>query len=173
MSEQSWLQSLGLDTIQRALIPLGTAAGAVWAAWKFSLERQDKREIAVETREEQQRRELDERQEAMAKRDAVAAAWVREDAERYRKRVIEVEAERDEAYHSADAAWDIARGWKDRAHQLKHDLDNARTMVNGSHRGQPRIWPNEQLPPLDKIIEDNARRLGEQRSIYAPPKEDT
>ncbi len=167
MTEQSWLQSLGLDTIQRALIPLGTAAGAVWTAWKFSAERQDKREIVVETREEQQRRELDERQAAMSKRDAEAMVWVRDEAERYRKRLIEVEAERDEAYHSADAAWDIARAWKERSHQIKHDLDNARTMVNAAliQRGtEPRAWPDEQLPPLDEILEDNARRLVERRS---------
>ena len=162
----------GLFTILLAAV---SAPGVITAAvtlWRWWVDRGDKKGEHALTREQRERKDFEDRLAEMNKRDAEIFIRTRDDADRYRTRLLEIEAERDESYQNADAAWDISRAWKERAHHLKHELENLRSAFNGLciQSGVPkRSWIDERLPPLDQIVEDNARRFSERGSIFAPP----
>ena len=121
-------------------------ASALWVIWRWWFERGDKLHETVAAREQTLLRDLESQRVALSREQAELFERLRTEIERIRHRLLEVEADRDHA-------WDLARWWNQRAHDMRHAALNAQTMVIGfcSREGvEPPTWPETDLPGLEE-----------------------
>lgn len=144
---------------------------AVWAAWRWWIDRGDKTHTESLSREERLVRDIEARQTSAATREAdlfrrVSEELARRDAELQRKdaRIGALEKE-------SDMWMERARGWQRRAHAVVHRLNNTRFAINGlrSKYGEDELFfPDESLPPLEEIHASNDAYF--HREAGGPPR---
>jgi len=103
------------------------------------------------SQDKQNDRIVAERAQALATHDARQATWIarqEQELERARRRIEELEVER-------DRAWELARAWKARAHELRHEFNNFQQMLMSPRGLRDVAWPKKQepLPDLKDIKE--------------------
>jgi hypothetical protein len=124
---------------------LPSAASGVWAFWRWWLERGDKKNETLLTREQTALRDLENQRIALAREQADLFERLRTELSRTQTRLAELEQDR-------DRAWDLARWWNQRAHELRHAGLNAQTMVAGfcAREGvDAPDWPDMEVPGLE------------------------
>ena len=140
--------------VAAAAVP--SAASGLWIFWRWWVERGDKRSAESLTREQGLLRELDAQRVALGREHADLFDRVRAELLRTQARLQEVERDR-------DRAWDLARWWNRRAHELRHAGLNAQTMVAGlcAREDVPvPAWPPMALPGLEEPMAEPPGKLG-------------
>lgn len=121
-------------------------ASALWVLWRWWVERGDRIHESVATREQTLLRDLEVQRIALSKEQSELFVRLRTELERVQQRLAEMERDRDHA-------WDLARWWNKRAHDLRHVGLNAQAIVVGfcSRDGvDPPVWPDMELPGLEE-----------------------
>lgn len=121
-------------------------ASAVWVIWRWWIERGDKLHDNVTTREQTLLRDLEAQRVALSREQSDLFERLRHELERVQHRLGEIERDR-------DRAWDLARWWNQRAHDVRHAALNAQAMVVGfcsRENVEPPTWPDMQLPGLEE-----------------------
>lgn len=100
------------------------------------------------TQDKRDERETSERANVLAALDARQTAWINrqdQELEKVRRRVEEIEAER-------ERAWQLARAWNAKAHELRHEINNSRQIAMALRGDREVTWPlNPLLPGLEEI----------------------
>ena len=129
MADQSWLQSLGLAPSLAALAALAPPIGAVWAVWKWGVDRADKRNQEARTYDQRRTESLDALQAGLRTEQAAMVAGLRTENRDQREEMQKVEYDR-------NRGWDLARYWYGQAHEMwrrftdaRHELVNARQYI--------------------------------------------
>ena len=93
-------------------------------------------------------REATERANVLAALDARQTAWINrqdQELEKVRGRVEELEGEREHA-------WEMARAWNAKAHELRHEINNSRQIALALRGDREVVWqPNPPLPGLEEL----------------------
>ncbi len=122
-----------------------SVASGAWVFWRWWLERGDKIQEGVLTREQAFLRDLEAQRLALSREQADLFERIRTELARTQIRLGELERDR-------DRGWDLARWWNQRAHELRHAGLNAQTMVAGfcAREGvDPPDWPDMGVPGLE------------------------
>lgn len=100
------------------------------------------------TQDKRDERETSERANVLAALDARQTAWINrqdQELEKVRRRVEEIEEER-------ERAWQLARAWSAKAHELRHEINNSRQVAMALRGDREISWaPNPLLPGLEEI----------------------
>ena len=123
-----------------------SVASALWVLWRWWIERGDKLNDNVLTREQALFRDLEAQRITLSKEQGDLSERLRSEFERIQHRLNEMERER-------DRGWDLARWWNQRAHDLRHAGLNAQAMVVGfcSRDGvEVPTWPDMSVPGLEE-----------------------
>lgn len=129
-----------------AAAALPSTASGVWVFWRWWAERVDKLQDTTVTREQSWARELEAQRAALSRDQAELFDRLRTELARIQSRLAELEQDR-------DRAWDLARWWNQRAHELRHAGLNAQAMVTGfcSREGiDSPAWPEMTVPGLEE-----------------------
>lgn len=125
---------------------LPSVASGAWIAYRWWVDRQDRRESAqvmvTLTREERDRRDLETQRAALSADQARVFDQLRAELARLRPLLEETEYDR-------DRGWELCRWWNRRAHELRHAGVNAQTMAQNlaMAAGQdPPVWPDMTTP---------------------------
>ncbi len=93
-------------------------------------------------------REASERTNVLAALDARQTAWINrqdQELEKVRRRVEELEVDR-------ERVWQLARAWSAKAHELRHEVNNSRQVAMALRGDRELAWPvNPLLPGLEEI----------------------
>ena len=140
---------------------LGTLMVVVYGLWDRFFRAESKHNEDARREREAERAGLNERQRAIMDGYERAAGRAESDTDRERKRRLDVEAEADDLSKRLDDSHEDVRAWKLRAHALKHELENTRTIVDHLMEARglaPIVWFDETLPLLTEIRADNLDR---------------
>lgn len=100
------------------------------------------------TQDKRDERETSERANVLAALDARQTAWINrqdQELEKVRRRVEELEAER-------ERIWQLARAWNAKSHELRHEINNSRQVAIALLGSREFAWPaNPLLPGLEEI----------------------
>lgn len=121
-------------------------SSAIWVVGRWWVERSDKRTEGETTREQTLIRDLEQQRAALSREQTDLFSSLRDEYWRIQQRLIEIERDR-------DRAWDLARWWNSRAHDLRYAGTHAQAMVEGfcSRDGlEPPAWPNMDLPNFEE-----------------------
>jgi hypothetical protein len=103
---------------------LPSLASGLWVFSRWWLERADRNQVDAVIREERLAREVEERRVALSHEHTELFERVKTELLRCQSRLHQVERDR-------DRAWDLARYWNQRAHDLRHAALNAQAIVAG------------------------------------------
>ena len=129
-----------------AAAALPSMASGVWVVSRWWVDRADRHAEDATSREERVAREMELQRTALSRDQAELFDRIRAELVRCQCRLLEVERDR-------DRAWDLARHWHQRAHELRHAGLNAQTMVAGfCAREELDIpeWPDMTVPAIEE-----------------------
>ena len=107
-----------------AAAALPSTASGLWVVWRWWLERADRQSAGASSREERLAREVEAQRAALSRDQSELFDRIRAELVRCQTRMGEVE-------HDRARAWDLARYWHQRSHELRHAGTNAQAMVAG------------------------------------------
>lgn len=124
------------------LSAMPSIGGGMWVAWRWMLERKDRRQDATLTREERAHRDLESQRAALSADQARMFDQMRTEIARLRPLLEAVEYDR-------DRGWELCRWWNRRAHELRHAGLNAQQMaqnlaLTAGHMAPD--WPDMTVP---------------------------
>lgn len=101
---------------------LPSLASGIWVVSRWWVERGDRNQTTLVSREERLAQEVEARRITLAHEQAELFERIRTEVVRYQARLLDMERER-------DRGWDLARYWHRRAHELRHAGLNAQAIV--------------------------------------------
>ena len=129
-----------------AAAALPSMASGVWVVSRWWIDRADRHAGDVTSREERLAREVELQRAALSREQAELFDRIRVELVRCQTRLVEVERDR-------DRAWDLARHWHRRAHELKHAGLEAQAIVAGlCAREELEVpeWPDMTVSALEE-----------------------
>jgi len=135
--------------VAAAAVP--SVASGLWVFWRWWVDRGDARAAVLLTREQTVLHDLELQRAALGKDQAELFDRIRTELVRCQLRLTELERDR-------DRAWDLARWWNRRAHELRHAGVNAQQVAQRlavsscpMPGGQPLPpWPDMTIPGLEE-----------------------
>ena len=125
---------------------LPSAASGAWIAYRWWVDRQDRREgaqvTAALTREERIQRDLETQRAALSADQARVFDQMRAELARLRPLLEETEYDR-------DRGWELCRWWNRRAHELRHAGINAQQIASNLAMAAGHdlpAWPDMTIP---------------------------
>lgn len=125
---------------------LPSLASGLWVVSRWWIERSDRNQIDVATREERLARQIEDRRVALSHEQAELFDQVRTELLRCQSRLLEVERAR-------DRGWDLARYWNQRAYELRHAGLNAQAIAAGfcnREKLELPVWPDMTVTTLEE-----------------------
>lgn len=129
-----------------AAAALPSMASGVWVVSRWWVDRADRHADDATSREERLAREVESQRAALSREQAELFDRIRVELVRCQTRLVEVERDR-------DWAWDLARHWHRRSHELKHaGLDAQAIVVGLCAREEVEVpeWPDMTVSALEE-----------------------
>ena len=131
-----------------AAAALPSLASGAWVVSRWWIERADRHSEDSSSREERLAREVEQQRAALSREQTELFERLRLELVRCQTRLAEVERDR-------DRAWDLARHWHRRSHELKHAGLDAQSIVAGLCAREDvdvPAWPDMTVTALEEPL---------------------